>query len=327
MPALPMAVQGGAMALEERLAAGSLAVHPAGDAGAAPPAALEATGRRSGRGPWRDALHRLVRDRAAMFGLSMVLVMAVLAIAAPLIARYDPVEQQLVQRLKPPTGAHYFGTDNLGRDVFARVLHGGRISLRVGMVAVIVGVIAGALLGLLAGYGGRLADTGISRAMEIVLAFPSTLLAIAIVAARGPGIDNTMMAIGVISVPIYARLMRSSVLSIKERDFVVAARCVGASAPRILFGHILPNGLSPLIVQATLGIATAIIEAAALGFLGLGAQPPTPEWGLMLTDARNFLLNAPWAMIFPGLAIMLTVLGFNLFGDGLRDALDPQLRH
>jgi peptide/nickel transport system permease protein len=247
-------------------------------------------------------------------------------VAAPALAHHDPVEQALLERLKAPSGAHPFGTDNLGRDVFARVLYGGRISLRVGILAVALGAVVGTLLGLLAGYAGRVADTVISRLMEVVLAFPATLLAIAIVAARGPGIENTMLAIGLIGIPVYARLVRASVLSLKERDFVVAARCVGASGPRILFRHILPNGLSPLVVQATLGIATAIIEAAALGFLGLGAQPPTPEWGLMLTDARNFLLNAPWAMIFPGAAIMLTVLGFNLFGDGLRDALDPQLK-
>ena len=290
------------------------------------PAATIALPTRPARTPWRDALRRLLRDRAAIAGLTIILLMALLAIFAPLVARQDPVAQELVQRLKPPTQAHWFGTDNLGRDVFSRVLHGGRISLRVGFVSVAVGAIVGSLLGLVAGYAGRAADTLISRAMEIVLAFPSTLLAIAIVAARGPGIENTMMAISAISIPVYARLMRSSVLSLKERDFVTAARCVGADGRRILFGHILPNGLSPLIVQTTLGVATAIIEAAALGFLGLGAQPPTPEWGLMLTDARNFLLNAPWAMIFPGAAIMITVLGFNLFGDGLRDALDPQLK-
>jgi peptide/nickel transport system permease protein len=281
---------------------------------------------RAHRSPLRDALRRLMRDRAALAGIAIILGMALLAVAAPAVARQDPIEQQLVMRLKPPTREHILGTDNLGRDVFSRVLHGGRISLRVGFVSVSLGVIVGSFLGLVAGYGGRIADTLISRSMEIVLAFPSTLLAIAIVAARGPGIENTMVAIGVISIPIYARLMRSSVLSLKERDFVLAARCLGASRNRILFGHILPNGLSPLIVQATLGIATAIIEAAALGFLGLGAQPPTPEWGLMLTDARNFLLNAPWAMIAPGAAIMITVLGFNLFGDGLRDALDPQMK-
>jgi peptide/nickel transport system permease protein len=299
----------------------------------APPVALAPAGegqRRQGRSAPRsltsDALHRLLRDRAAMAGLLIVCAMAVLAIGAPIFARSDPVEQTLAQRLKPPSPAHPFGTDNLGRDVYSRVLYGGRLSLRVGIVAVVLGAVVGTLLGLVAGYAGRVADSTISRVMEVILAFPSTLLAIAIVAARGPGIENTMLAIGLISIPIYARLTRASVLSLRERDFVLAARCTGASGRRILFRHILPNGLSPLIVQATLGIATAIVEAAALGFLGLGAQPPTPEWGLMLTDARNFLLNAPWAMIFPGLAIMLTVLGFNLFGDGLRDALDPQLK-
>lgn len=281
---------------------------------------------RRDRGLLADSLRRLLRDPAAIAGLALVLLMAALAAGAPLVARYDPLAQELVQRLKPPSANHWFGTDNLGRDVFARVIYGGRISLRVGLISVVAGVAVGALLGLIAGYAGRVADSLISRTMEIVLAFPSTLLAIAIVAARGPGLENTMMAIGVISVPVYARLMRSSVLALKERDFVLAARCTGASGARILFRHILPNGLSPLIVQGTLGIATAIIEAAALGFLGLGAQPPAPEWGAMLTDARNFLLNAPWAMIFPGVAIMLTVLGFNLLGDGLRDALDPQMR-
>ncbi len=278
------------------------------------------------RGPLTDALRRLRRDRAAIAGLLIILLMALLAVGAPLITRQDPIEQTLVNRLKPPSSAHLFGTDNLGRDVFARVLYGGRISLRVGLVAVALGVGLGTLVGLLAGYAGRVADSVISRLMEVLLAFPSTLLAIAIVAARGPGLENTMLAIGIIGVPVYARLTRASVLALKERDYVVAARCTGASGARILFRHILPNSLTPLIVQSTLGVATAIIEAAALGFLGLGAQPPTPEWGLMLTDARNFLLNAPWAMIFPGGAIMLTVLGFNLFGDGLRDALDPQMR-
>ena len=293
--------------------------------GARREAAPGAPGRAS-RSLLTDALHRLARDRAALAGLALLLLGVALAVAAPAVSRYGPVEQRLVDRLKPPSAEHWFGTDNLGRDVFSRVAHGGRISMRVGFVSVALGIAAGSLLGLLAGYSGRWADTVISRSLEIVLAFPSTLLAIAIVAARGPGIVNAMMAIGIVSVPVYARLTRSSVLTLKELEFVTAARCTGASGQRILFGHILPNALSPLIVQGTLGIGTAIIEAAALGFLGLGAQPPTPEWGLMLTDARNFLLNAPWAMIFPGLAIMITVLGFNLFGDGLRDALDPQMR-
>lgn len=261
-----------------------------------------------------------------MAGLALVTLMAALALLAPAVGRYGPTEQQLVQRLQPPSTTHYFGTDNLGRDVFSRVLHGGRISLRVGVVAVGLGLAVGTALGLLAGYAGSAADAMIMRLMDVMLAFPGTLLAIAIVAARGPGLENTMFAVGIVSVPVYARLMRASVLALKQREFIIAARCTGCAAPRILLRHILPNGLSPLIVQGTLGIATAIIEAAALGFLGLGAQPPAPEWGAMLTDARNFLLNAPWAMIFPGIAIMVTVLGFNLLGDGLRDALDPQLK-
>jgi peptide/nickel transport system permease protein len=252
--------------------------------------------------------------------------MVLLAVAAPLVAPYDPLEQTLVKRLHPPSFEYPFGTDDLGRDVLSRVIYGGQISLRVGVISVALGTVTGAILGLVAGYAGRWVDSAISRSMEIVLAFPGTLLAIAIVAARGPGLQNTMFAVGLVSVPIYARLMRGSVLALREREFVTAARCLGATDRRILVAHILPNGVTPLIVQSTLGIAGAIVEAAALGFLGLGAQPPAPEWGAMLTDARNFLLNAPWAMIFPGLAIMVTVLGFNLFGDGVRDALDPQMK-
>ena len=286
----------------------------------------DATVVRKRRTPLTDAWARLRRDRAALVGFALLTSMILLAMAAPLVAQHDPLDQELLKRMKPPSAEYLFGTDDLGRDVFSRVLYGGRISLRVGITAVILGTTIGALLGSVAGYAGGWVDSLISRAMEIVLAFPGTLLAIAVVAARGPGLENTLLAVGLVSVPVYARLMRGSVLSLREREFVTAARCLGASDRRILFSHILPNGLTPLIVQSTLGIAGAIVEAAALGFLGLGAQPPAPEWGAMLTDARNYLLNAPWAMIFPGLAIMLTVLGFNLFGDGLRDALDPQMK-
>ena len=281
---------------------------------------------RKRRTPWTDAWARLRRDQAALVGFGLLFTMILLAIAAPLVATHDPLDQELLKRLKPPSAEFWFGTDDLGRDVFSRILYGGRISLRVGITAVIMGTTIGAFLGSVAGYAGGWVDSVISRSMEIVLAFPGTLLAIAVVAARGPGLENTLLAVGLVSVPVYARLMRGSVLSLREREFVTAARCLGASDRRILFQHILPNGLTPLIVQATLGLAGAIVEAAALGFLGLGAQPPAPEWGAMLTDGRNFLLNAPWAMIFPGLAIMMTVLGFNLFGDGLRDALDPQMK-
>jgi peptide/nickel transport system permease protein len=281
---------------------------------------------RKRRTPLTDAWSRLKRDRAALAGLGLIVLMVTLALAAPIVAPHDPLEQTLLKRLSPPSAEYPFGTDDLGRDVFSRVIHGGRISLRVGVISVAFGTLVGAILGLVAGYVGWWVDSAISRSLEIVLAFPGTLLAIAIVAARGPGLENTMFAVGLVSVPIYARLMRGSVLALREREFVTAARCIGATDTRILFQHILPNGITPLIVQSTLGIAGAIVEAAALGFLGLGAQPPAPEWGAMLTDARNFLLNAPWAMIFPGLAIMVTVLGFNLFGDGVRDALDPQTK-
>ncbi|MFM8532932.1 MAG: ABC transporter permease [Acidimicrobiia bacterium] len=306
---------------------GSRATIGSGHAGVAPaPGVAEVLVVRKRRTPLTDAWARLRRDRAALVGFALLASMIVLAIAAPFIVRHDPLEQELLQRMKPPSAEYLFGTDDLGRDVFSRVLYGGRISLRVGITAVILGTAIGAFLGSVSGYAGGWLDSVISRAMEIVLAFPGTLLAIAIVAARGPGLENTLLAVGLVSVPVYARLMRASVLSLREREFVTAARCLGASDRRILFSHILPNGLTPLIVQSTLGIAGAIVEAAALGFLGLGAQPPAPEWGAMLTDARNYLLNAPWAMIFPGFAIMLTVLGFNLFGDGLRDALDPQMK-
>lgn len=277
------------------------------------------------RSPWRDASRRLLANRSAVAGMCLIGLFVTLAVLAPLVATHGPIDARLQDRLKPPSAEHFFGTDNLGRDVFTRVLYGARISLWVGVFAVTLGLVSGSFIGLVSGFAGGWLDGLAMRVMDIVLAFPRTLLAIAIVATRGPGLENTMLAIGVVSIPVYARLARSMVLSLKERDYVLASRCLGASSPRLLFRHVFPNAVSPLMVQGTLEIAVAIVEAAALGFLGLGAQPPEPEWGLMLTDARNFLLNAPWAMIFPGLAIMLSSLAFNLMGDGLRDALDPHL--
>jgi peptide/nickel transport system permease protein len=278
------------------------------------------------RSPLRDSVRRFLASGSAMVGLGIVLAFVVMALVAPWVTPYGADQQSLTERLKPPSAQHFFGTDDLGRDVLSRVMFGSQISLRVGMLAVVLALVSGSTLGLVAGYAGGWLDGLFMRGMDIVLAFPSTLMAIGIVAMRGPSLEMALVAIGIVNIPTYARLARSMAISLKEREYVLAARCLGAGGPRLIRRHILPNALSPLIVQATLGIATAIIEAAGLGFLGLGAQPPTPEWGLMLTNGRAFLLNAPWAMIFPGLAILLTTLAFNLAGDGVRDALDPSLR-
>jgi peptide/nickel transport system permease protein len=293
----------------------------------APTVALPLASRHTIRSPFKDSLRRFASSGSAVVGLVVVLTFVLLAILAPLIAPYGPDQQLLTDRLKPPSAAHWFGTDDLGRDVLSRVIYGAQISLRVGVLAVVIALVTGSALGLVAGYAGGWLDGLFMRGMDIVLAFPSTLMAIGIVAMRGPGLEMALVAIGIVNIPTYARLSRSMALTLREREFVLAARCLGAGGGRQITRHILPNALSPLIVQATLGIATAIIEAAGLGFLGLGAQPPTPEWGLMLTNGRAFLLNAPWAMIFPGVAILLTTLAFNLVGDGVRDALDPSLRH
>jgi len=275
-----------------------------------------------------DAWRRLVSSNTARLGMVIVLAFVLIAILAPIVRPYDPtIDSNLTMRLKPPSREHPFGTDNLGRDVLVRIMHGARVSLRVGFISVGIALTIGTFLGLVAGYLRGWPDNVIMRSMDILLAFPGMLLAIAIVAVRGPGLNNTMIAIGVVSIPYYARLARSMVLSASEQEYVTAARCVGVTEARIIFRHIFPNILSPIIVQATLGLADAILSAAGLGFLGLGAQPPTPEWGAMLSDSYKFLTTGSWwVILFPGLAIMLSVLGFNLFGDGLRDALDPRLR-
>lgn len=281
------------------------------------------------RGLVRDALRRVWANRGAKVGMGIVLFFVVVGyIIAPLLFSYEPrTDRDLSGRLSPPTREHLFGTDELGRDILTRIAHGTRISFTVGLFAAVFALSVGALLGLISGYLGGFLETVVMRVMDVLLAFPALLLAIAIVAMRGPGLNNTMFALGVTYIPIYARLTRASVMGIKGLDYITAATGVGVPGYRIMLRHVLPNSLSPLIVQFTLNIATAIIECAALGFLGLGAQPPSPEWGAMLSNGYKFLtVGAWWALLFPGLAIIFVVTGFNLVGDGLRDALDPRLR-
>jgi ABC-type dipeptide/oligopeptide/nickel transport system permease subunit len=292
-----------------------------------------------GKDLYRSALGRLFRRRSALVGMGILITLVIVAIFAPLIAPYDP-EQVLigvedVKRRQAPCihllgcpkdqPQHIMGIDGNVRDQFSRVIFGSRFSLIIGFTTVGFAIVIGSVLGAVGGFVGGWADNAIMRVMDVLLAFPSLLLAIAIVAVLGPGLINALIAIGVVSIPAYARVMRASVLSTKENDYVLAARSLGSSSTRILIRTILPNAITPLIVQGTLGIATAILDAAALSFLGLGAQPPPPEWGSMLGTERNQVFTAPHLVFFPGLAIMLTVLGFNLLGDGLRDALDPRL--
>ena len=273
-----------------------------------------------------DVWRRFRRAPGSLVGAAIVAAVAVIALAAPLIAGSDPLAQNLAQQAQAPSAAHWFGTDKLGRDLFARIVYGARISIRIGFVAVGLAISSGTLIGTIAGYAGGRIDALLMGAMDIMLAFPSIILAIGITTILGPSITNLMIAVGIVYVPQYARLARSSVLALRDTEFVEAARALGARTPAILARHILPNILTPLLVQATLGIATAELEAAGLSYLGLGARPPMPEWGAMLNDARDYWLSAPWALIFPGLSITVLVLGFNLLGDGLRDALDPKDR-
>ncbi|MBD1380505.1 ABC transporter permease [Metabacillus arenae] len=276
--------------------------------------------------PWKEAWLSFCHNKLALLGLGIVIFFIIIAILAPVIAPYGFREQDLAKRLLAPSSEHWFGTDDFGRDIFSRILYGARISLWVGFFAVLGSVIFGTILGIVAGYYGRWIDTIISRIFDIMLAFPSILLAIAVVAILGPSLQNALIAIAIINIPNFGRLVRAKVLSVKQEEYIMAARAVGMKDSRILLHHILPNSMTPIIVQSTLAIATAIIEAAALGFLGLGAQAPTPEWGKMLADSQRYLVQAPWTLFFPGLAIMLTVLGFNLIGDGLRDVLDPKMK-
>lgn len=290
------------------------------------------------RTPFQNVLRRFRRHRSARMGVIVLGILTLAAIFAPLIAPYDPITPlRDVKRRSPPCihilgcpedqSQHIFGTDGNQRDLFSRVVYGARLSLTIGVATVTFAIVIGVVLGALAGYSGGWSDNLIMRVMDVLLAFPSLILAIAIVAVLGPGLANALLAIAFVSIPIYARLVRASVLQVKEQDFVSASRALGASPMGILIGHVLPNALTPLIVAATLGIASAILDAAALSFLGLGAAPPTPEWGLMLGEERNSLFNAPHLVFFPGVFIMITVLAFNLLGDGLRDVLDPRLTY
>lgn len=276
--------------------------------------------------PTGQAWARLRRRRSAMIGLAVILVVVAAALLAPLVSPYDPAAQSWSAVRKPPSLAHPFGTDEVGRDVLARVIYGARASLSAGLVSVAIALAAGIPLGLLAGYLGGIVDILISRLTDAMLACPFLILAIALAAFLGPSLSNAMIAIGVTSTPIFIRLTRGQVLVLKGEDFVEAARSVGNAPWRIAIGQILPNAMPQILVQASLTIAAAIIAEASLSFLGLGQQPPAPSWGSMLNAAQRFLVNAPWLAVWPGLAIMLTVLSFNLLGDGLRDALDPRGR-
>jgi len=283
--------------------------------------------KRTGRSSlFLDAMHRLFRNKLAITGMVIMGIFILTAIFAPLLAPYDPLQQELVMRRRPPSQEHWFGRDDLGRDILSRIIYGARFSLQVGVLSIGFAIVIGGLVGAVASFAGGWVDSIIMRLMDIMLAFPALLLAIAIVTILGPGLLNMLYAIGIVSIPAYARIMRASVLTVKQQDYILASRAVGVPPLRMLFGNVLPNCLTPIIVEGTLGIGTAILDAAGLSFLGLGAQPPKPEWGAMLGQGRYSMFTAPHIVLFPGLAIMLTVLGFNLLGDGLRDALDPRLR-
>lgn len=272
---------------------------------------------------WR----RFKRSRTAVFGLTIFLIQILTAIFAPYIAPYDPVEMHLSNRLEPPNPTFLLGTDDFGRCILSRIIHGSRLSIMVGIVSVSIALAGGVVLGLVSGYYGGKIDSAIMRVMDILLAFPGIILSLLIVAILGPSLFNCMLAVGFWGIPSYARIIRGEVLSIKEDIYIESARSLGASDLRIIFKHILPNCMAIIIVLSTMRMPGAIMAAAGLSFLGLGAQPPTPEWGRMLSDGRAFIRLAPWMEIFPGLAIFIIVMGLNLLGDGLRDALDPRLHH
>jgi peptide/nickel transport system permease protein len=282
------------------------------------------------RSRWEDFRRVFFSNRLALFGTAVMSLFILMAVFAPLIAPYDPLQQDLAGKFAPPSRAHLLGQDELGRDILSRIIYGARISLTAGLAAVAIATGVGTLIGVVAGYFGRWPDSVLMRLMDIVLAFPSILLAIVIVSILGPSLPNAMLAIGIVFVPQMARVVRSAVISVRERDYIEAERALGAGNAQIVFSGVLPNSMAPLIVQSTLTLATAILDVAALSFLGLGARAPSPEWGAMLTDAFRsgfgVFLQGQHAIIFPGVAIALSVLSVNFIGDGLRDALDPRRR-
>lgn len=277
-------------------------------------------------GFWADTLRRIVRSRAAVTGSGIVIVFVAVALLAPALAPYEPFRGRLAERLQAPSAAHWLGTDELGRDLLTRVLYGARISLEIQVAAVGLALAVGTGLGLVAGYRGRTIDQLVMRLLDILMAFPGIFLALAIIAALGTGLANVVIATAVFLVPQFARIVRAAILTLKEKEFVEAARALGEGDLAIVLRYLLPNSLAPIIVQTSLRMATVLLTASGLSFLGLGVQPPSPEWGAMLSNARSYMITAPHVATIPGLAIMLVVLGFNLLGDGLRDALDPRLR-
>ena len=278
------------------------------------------------RNPLRETWRRLKMNKPAVCGLSVIAILITSAMLAPWIAPYDPAAMDVRARLQGPSTKHFLGTDNFGRDIFSRIVYAGRISLVIGFVAVGIGAVFGGITGAVSGYYGKGLDSLVMRTMDVLLSVPQLILAIAIVGALGASLLNLMIAVGISVLPRYARLVRASAMSLRDLEFVEAARAAGASDLRIIVQNIIPNCMAPLIVLSTLGVAQAILSAATLSFLGLGIQPPTPEWGSMLSDGRQFMRNAPHLTVFPGLAIMVVVMALNLLGDGLRDALDPKLR-
>ncbi|MBX5446181.1 ABC transporter permease [Sphaerobacter sp.] len=281
---------------------------------------------RKPRSLWGDALRRLAANKGALIGVVVFVVILLMAVGAPWLAPFDPVKLNPIDSLQPPSARHWMGTDQFGRDVLSRVIYGSRTSVAMGFVAVAISVTAGSVLGLISGYYLGAADMVVMRLVDVMLAFPGILLALVIIAILGPNLVSAMIAVGISGMPVFIRVVRGSVLTLRETEYIEAARVIGCRNARIIARHILPNALAPIIVLATLGIPSAIISGAALSFLGLGIKPPTPDWGAMLSNGKDFVSSAWWLTTFPGIALLLLVMAINLFGDGLRDALDPRLK-